>query len=987
MATEKGQPSNAGNRTLGEKSESLPQARLWRFVPAGTGAFLVPMEKGSKVANEYRKTMNLPKTAFPMRANLAQREPERLKAWDEAGVYELALKKNEGHEKFVLHDGPPYANGPIHLGHAQNKISKDIINRYWMMQGREVPYVPGWDCHGLPIEHKVEDMVGAAKFRELPTEKIRELCRKMAVEQVDTQRQGFKRLGVLGEWDNPYLTYTNDYDATDIEIFKAIFDKGAIYRGRKPVHWCSHCHTALAEAEIEYGDEVSPAIFVRFEMTTVPAGLEAWEGKLDVAIWTTTPWTLPADDAVILHPEASYVAVAHEGRAYIFGETLWEKCATKFGWEDAALVMAGDEPWRATGTTLAGNRYKQPIFGDQGEEGVFIYADYVTLEDGTGIVHSAPGHGVDDYLAGMKFGVPVVMPVDDDGVFFSGEGMGTGGPFSGLEVNEANPKIIAWLEERGTLILHEDMNHSYPHCWRCKNPVIFRATSQWFVSMDVTGLRKQALSELKKVRFYPAHSINRIGAMVEQRPDWCVSRQRNWGVPIPAFTCQDCGESVMNDDTLDATIKLFREQGSDHWFTDDPASYLGEACVCPACGSHNLKADRDILDVWWDSGVSHTAVCRHRDYLGFPVDMYLEGSDQHRGWFMSSLMTSVGAYGEAPYKNVVSQGFTLDGQGRKMSKSLGNVIDPNKECATRGADVLRLWVASVDTSVDVPCDPQILDRVGEAYRKIRNTLRFLLGELEGQFDLATDGLPLDELTAYDRLTLAHMCEVHDTVSKAYGEYRFNVAYRALYDFVTELSGGYLNATKDRTYCGGIASKERKSAQTTWSYLLSMLVRDLQPILVYTTDEAMAFMPESLTEGEQYAALLSWFENPLSADECAKLLPTYQAMNEARAVFTKAYEEVAATLPEKSTQASRARLTVPAEAYALLTAADAPDLAEAFVCSAVELVSGAEYACEVTAAEGEKCPRCWNYRTLGVDGLCCRCTKAVAEWTIAHEGEE
>ncbi|MDO5118590.1 MAG: class I tRNA ligase family protein, partial [Coriobacteriales bacterium] len=424
------------------------------------------------MANEYKASMNLPQTGFAMRANLAQNEPKRLAAWDEEGVYELLLKKNEGHDKFVLHDGPPYANGPIHLGHAQNKISKDIINRYWAMRGYLTPYVPGWDCHGLPIENKVENMVGGSKFRQLPTEKIRELCRKMAVEQVDTQRQGFKRLGVLGEWNNPYLTYENDYDATDVEIFKAIFDKGAIYRGRKPVHWCSHCHTALAEAEIEYGDEVSPAIFVRFEMTTTPAGLEAWEGRLDVAIWTTTPWTLPADDAVILHPEASYVAVEHDGRAAIFAEALWEKCAAKFGWEDAMLVCdANGELWHATGAELAGNLYKQPIFGDQGETGVFIYADYVTLEDGTGIVHSAPGHGVDDYLAGMKFNVPVVMPVDDDGCFFKGEGMGTGGPFSGMEVNEANPVIIKWLDERGMLILHEDMSHSYPHCWRCKNPV------------------------------------------------------------------------------------------------------------------------------------------------------------------------------------------------------------------------------------------------------------------------------------------------------------------------------------------------------------------------------------------------------------------------------------------------------------------------------------------------------------------------------------
>ncbi len=932
------------------------------------------------MANEYKQTTNLPTTGFPMRGNLPQNEPKRLKAWDEAGVYDLALKKNAGHPRFVLHDGPPYANGPIHLGHAQNKISKDIINRYWMMQGYEVPYVPGWDCHGLPIEHKVEDIVGAEKFRELPTEKIRELCRKMAVEQVDTQRQGFKRLGVLGEWDNPYLTYTNDYDATDIEIFKAIFDKGAIYRGRKPVHWCSHCHTALAEAEIEYGDEVSPAIFVRFELTTVPEGLEAWEGRLDVAIWTTTPWTLPADDAVILHPEASYVAVEHEGRAYIFAEALWEKCAAKFGWEDACLVCGADgQTWHATGAELAENRYKQPIFGDQGEEGKFIYADYVTLEDGTGIVHSAPGHGVDDYLAGVKFDVPVVMPVDDDGRFFKGDGMGTGGPFSGMEVNEANPVIIKWLEERGSLILHEDMSHSYPHCWRCKNPVIFRATSQWFVSMDVTGLRKQALDELQKVRFYPAHSVNRIGSMVEGRPDWCISRQRNWGVPIPAFTCQDCGETVMNDDTLDAVIKLFREQGSDHWFTDDPATYLGDACTCPKCGGHHLKADRDILDVWWDSGVSHTAVCRHRDYLGFPADVYLEGSDQHRGWFMSSLMTSVGAYDKAPYKAVISQGFTLDGQGRKMSKSLGNVIDPNKECSTRGADVLRLWVASVDTSVDVPCDGEILDHVGAAYRRFRNNFKFLLGEIEGQFDPATDAVAVADLLPYDRLMLARMCEVHEQVNEAYRSYHFNAVYRTLYDFVvTELSNGYLNATKDRVYCGGKDSLERRSAQTVWAALLTMLVHDLQPILVYTCDEVMAYLPESMRDGQTFAALLDWYEAPMAADEYEPLLPAYQALLEARAAFTKAYETALADgeVTEKTTQAAEAHLTLPEAAYELLGEGQV-DLAEVFVCANVKTERGEELAAHVHAAHGEKCPRCWNWRELGEDGLCDRCHDVMA----------
>ena len=933
------------------------------------------------MASNYKKTMNLPTTDFAMRGNLPKNEPKRLAEWEEDHVYEKLQEKNKDAKPFVLHDGPPYANGPIHLGHAQNKISKDIINRYKAMRGFRTPYVPGWDCHGQPIEHKVETMLGTEKFNPLPTEKVRELCRKMAVEQVDTQRQGFKRLGVLAEWDNPYLTYVNDYDATDVEIFKAIFDRGAIYRGRKPVHWCSHCHTALAEAEIEYGDEVSPAIFVRFEMTTVPAGLEAWEGKLWVDIWTTTPWTLPADDIVILHPEADYVAVVHDGKAEIMARALVEKDSEKFGYGEVELVRGADgEPWSMTGIELAHNKYKQPIFGDQGVEGEFVCADYVTLDDGTGIVHGAPGHGVDDYLVGMKFDIPVVMPVDDDGRFYKGDEMGTGGPWSGMEVNEANPKIIEWLRERGTLILHEDINHSYPHCWRCKQPVIFRATSQWFVSMDKAlddgrTLREEALEELSKVAFYPPHAVKRIGSMVEGRPDWCISRQRNWGVPIPAFTCEDCGETVVNDATLDAVIALFREKGSDCWFTDDPASYLGDACVCPKCGGHHLKANKDILDVWWDSGVSHTAVCKHRDNLEFPADMYLEGSDQHRGWFMSSLMTSVGAYGTAPYKAVVSQGFTLDGQGRKMSKSLGNVIDPNKECDTRGADVMRLWVSSVDTSNDVTCDGEILSHVGEAYRKIRNTLRFLLGEIEGRFDPATDAVAVDDLAGYDKLALARLCQVHEIVTEAYEGYRFNVVYRNLYDYVTELSNGYLNATKDRVYCGQADGQERRSALTVWSQILSMLVHDLQPILVFTCDEVMAFLPESIRDGQTRAALLDWYEAPWSAEEASALLSAYNQLATARDVFTKAFEEAkeAGVVTEGTSQAASATLTLPAD---VATALADVDLAEVFVCAAVEVVSGEGFSCAVAPAVGEKCPRCWNVRELGGNAnhphVCERC---------------
>ena len=716
-------------------------------------------------------------------------------------------------------------------------------------------------------------------------------------------------------------------------------------------------------------------------MTTVPAGLEAWEGKLWVDIWTTTPWTLPADDIVILHPEADYVAVVHDGKAEIMAQALVEKDCEKFGYGEVELVRGADgEPWSMTGIELAHNKYKQPIFGDQGVEGEFVYADYVTLDDGTGIVHGAPGHGVDDYLVGMKFNIPVVMPVDDDGRFYKGDELGTGGPWSGMEVNEANPKIIEWLRERGTLILHEDINHSYPHCWRCKQPVIFRATSQWFVSMDKAlddghTLREEALDELSKVAFYPPHAVKRIGSMVEGRPDWCISRQRNWGVPIPAFTCEDCGETVVNDATLDAVIALFRSKGSDCWFTDDPASYLGDACVCPKCGGHHLKANKDILDVWWDSGVSHTAVCKHRDNLEFPADMYLEGSDQHRGWFLSSLMTSVGAYGTAPYKAVVSQGFTLDGQGRKMSKSLGNVIDPNKECDTRGADVMRLWVSSVDTSNDVTCDGEILSHVGEAYRKIRNTLRFLLGEIEGRFDPATDAVATEELAGYDKLALARLCQVHEIVTEAYEGYRFNVVYRNLYDYVTELSNGYLNATKDRVYCGQADGRDRRSALTVWAQILSMLVHDLQPILVFTCDEVMAFLPESMRNGQTRAALLDWFEAPWSAEEASALLSAYNQLATARDVFTKAFEEAkeAGVVTEGTSQAAFATLTLPADAATAL--ADV-DLAEVFVCAAVEVISGEGFSCTVAPAKGEKCPRCWNVRELGGNAnhphVCERC---------------
>ena len=943
----------------------------------------------AKEKSKYNDTMQLPKTGFPMRGGLPKNEPKRLAAWHENHVYEQLQKKNEGHRKFVLHDGPPYANGPIHIGHAMNKISKDIIMRYHAMQGEQTPYVPGWDCHGQPIEHKVEEMLGTKKFNATPTAKIRELCNKFAVENIALQREGFKRLGVLGDWDNPYLTLYHEHDAADIEVFKAMFDKGMIYRGRKPVHWCKHCHTALAEAEIEYSDEVSPSVFVRFELIDVPEALRSAGVPVDVVIWTTTPWTLPANAGVALLADADYVAVQAEGRLGIMAKALWEKVFHGVaGIEDACLYVpeGAAEPWSVHGEELVDITYTHPIFSDV--QGRIVTADYVTLEDGTGCVHTAPGHGVDDYYTGMRCNLPIIMPVDDDGHFYAGDGLGTGGPFSGMDTDEANPHIIEFLRERGTLVAEKKINHSYPHCWRCKNPVIFRATDQWFVSMDETNLRGEALDQvLNHVTWYPDHAKNRIGSMVEGRPDWCISRQRNWGVPIPSYTCADCGEKVMNDATLDAVIALFKEKGSDAWFTDAPEDYLGEACVCPKCGGHHLKADRDILDVWWDSGVSWKAVCENREELEYPADMYLEGSDQHRGWFQSSLLTSVGANGVAPYKAVVSQGFTLDGQGRKMSKSLGNVIDPNKVCDEMGADIIRLWVASVDTSTDVAIDHEILARTSDAYRRFRTSFRVLLGELEGQFEPETDGVPFSNLTALDQLMVARLTQVQAEVDAAYAGYEFNRAYRVLYDFVvTELSNVYLDALKDRLYCEKPGSLARRSAQTVLAELLSMLLRDLQPILAFTCDEVMAYAPAGCRGGETYAAMLDWYQAPISVEEANEYSEVLTAALTLRGAVTKALEDARTAGTFTKSQEVRISATVPSSDFALLTGERAIDLAEFFIVSEVALTENEDaeddgITVTVDAARGERCDRCWNYREdTGVHGehehICSRCAAAL-----------
>lgn len=933
----------------------------------------------------YKHTMNLPKTSFKMKAGLPQREPERLKKWEEMDLYSKVLEANKDNEPFVLHDGPPYANGPIHIGHAFNKILKDIIVKYKSMRGYFAPYVPGWDCHGLPIENKVEDQLGPEKMKKIDTPTFRRICREYATKQLDGQREGFKRLGVGGEWSNPYLTYLPEYEAGNIEIFKKLYLDGSVYRGRKPIHWCSHCHTALAEAEIEYGDEVSPSIYVKFFFEQTPAFIAeaaAAAGLADapcaVVIWTTTPWTLPANQAVCVSPTAEYSVAVVDGQLLVMADELAQGVADTAGWGELSFLEKGGSKLLFAGSELAGATYKHPIHAD--ETGVVLTGTHVTMDSGTGCVHTAPGHGVDDYNACQAAGIKdIKMPVDDEGRFYTGSCL-----WEGLTTDEANPKIIEWLGEQGTLVAHVDISHSYPHCWRCHQPVIFRATTQWFVSMDDTKIREKATKAINEdVNWFPAWASNRIGAMVADRPDWCISRQRYWGVPIPVFKCEKCGETVADESTFDAVIELFKTQGADAWYTHEPKDFLPADTKCPHCGAgvEDLSSEKDVLDVWWESGVSHTSVCEARDYLRRPADVYLEGSDQHRGWFQSSLLTSMAAYGIPPYKNVISCGFTLDKDGRKMSKSLGNTVDPADVTSTLGADVLRLWVGSIDYSQDVCIGDEILQRTSEAYRRIRNTYRYLLSNL---YDFtAEDFVSADEMLEADKWALARLMELTAKATECYDKYSFHTVYHAWYDFIVAISSEYFDAIKDRLYSDAAKSIERRSAQTVLANMLEAMVRQLAPILTFTADEVWESYPEGL-RGDDHAVsvqLAGWpapedFVPQIPAAERAKLIEDYAVVMAARAAASKAMEDNKAALGITKTQEAAVKIAAPADQLAILEARGCEQLAELLIVASVELTEGAELSAEVSVAAGEKCPRCWNVRELGADGLCPRCHEVV-----------
>ncbi len=780
---------------------------------------------------DYNGTLNLPKTEFSMRAGLPQREPEMLKQMEEQGLYYKMVERNEGKPLYVLHDGPPYANGDIHLGTALNKVLKDIIVKYKNMAGFQSPYVPGWDTHGLPIELKAMKKIGAANIGS-PVE-LRRHCREFALGYMENQKTQFKRLGVLGDYNNPYLTLTADFEAKQIEVFGEMAKKGYIYKGLKPVYWCPECKTALAEAEIEYAEDPCYSIYVKFAVKSDNGALERMGADIKntyFVIWTTTTWTLPGNVAICLGPEYEYAVAKAGDECYVMAKELIP----------AAMKAAKIADYEILPVTVSGKELEHTVavhpFLDR--DSLIIVGDHVTLESGTGCVHTAPGHGVEDFEVCRNYPeLPIVVPVDSLGILTE-----EAGEFAGLATDDANKKIAAKLEQTGNLFAIEKIIHQYPHCWRCKSPILFRATEQWFCSVD--GFKEDAVNAIRSVEWIPAWGEGRIENMVRDRSDWCISRQRTWGVPIPIFYCADCKKYVVNDTSIKAVSALFAKEGSDAWYTHDAMEILPDDFACPHCGGKHFTKENDIMDVWFDSGVSHAAVLMQRDNLHWPADLYLEGADQYRGWFQSSLLTSVAWKGVAPYKAVCTHGWVVDGEGRKMSKSLGNGIAPEDIVKEYGADILRLWVASSDYHADIRISKDILKQLSEGYRKIRNTARYILGNL---YDFApdTDAVAYDELTELDRWALMRLDEVIRKTLDAYNRFEFHIVYHTLHNFcVVDMSNFYLDVIKDRLYVEAATSKARRCAQTAMHLILSALTRLLAPVLAYTADEIWSFMPQS-----------------------------------------------------------------------------------------------------------------------------------------------
>ncbi|MFH7565745.1 MULTISPECIES: isoleucine--tRNA ligase [Oceanimonas] len=931
--------------------------------------------------SDYKHTLNLPETEFPMRGNLAKREPEMLQRWFDEDLYGAVRRAKAGKKPFILHDGPPYANGNIHIGHSVNKILKDIIVKSKGLLGYDSPYIPGWDCHGLPIELKVEGKVGKPGVKVSAAE-FREACRAYAKEQVEGQKADFIRLGVLGDWDNPYLTMNFDTEANIIRALGKIIDKGHLHKGSKPVHWCTDCGSALAEAEVEYEDKRSPAIDVRFraaDEAAVVASFDcaeghAGQGPVSVVIWTTTPWTLPANRAVALHAELSYALVQVEGdqpERLILAADLVKDVM------DRAGITHYHNLGYCQGAGLELKRFQHPFYDFDVPA---ILGDHVTTDSGTGAVHTAPGHGQEDFAVGQHYGLEVANPVGGNGVYLPDTEL-----FAGQHVFKANDAVVEVLKERGALLHHEAYMHSYPHCWRHKTPIIFRATPQWFISMDQAGLRGQALSEIEKVQWVPEWGQSRIQSMVENRPDWCISRQRTWGVPIALFVHKDTQElHPRATELMEEVAKRVEKAGIQAWWDLDPAELLGEE-------ADQYDKVLDTLDVWFDSGSTHSSVVDVRsEFQGHPADMYLEGSDQHRGWFMSSLMISTAMKGHAPYRQVLTHGFTVDGQGRKMSKSIGNVVSPQEVMNKLGADILRLWVASTDYSGEMTVSDEILKRSADAYRRIRNTARFLLANLNG-FNPETDMVAPEDMVVIDRWAVGRAQAIQQEITQAYDEYNFHLVTQKLMQFCSiEMGSFYLDVIKDRQYTAKADSQARRSCQTALYHIVEALVRWMAPVMSFTADEIWALLPGKrerfvFTE-EFYDGLFGLAEGEQMNDAYwAELLKVRQAVNKALEsarsnkviggaleadITLYADESLAAKLAQLGDELRFVMLTSNVTIAALGEAADATD---------TEL---AGLKVSVARSEADKCGRCWHHvddvgTHEGHDGICGRCVSNVA----------
>jgi isoleucyl-tRNA synthetase len=939
---------------------------------------------------DYKDTLNLPRTEFPMRANLAARELDFLKSWKDMDLYGKLRERDAGREKFILHDGPPYANGHIHIGHALNKILKDIIVKARTMEGYGAPYVPGWDCHGLPIELQVDKDLKGKKETMAPGE-FRGHCREYAKKFVEIQRDEFIRLGVIGDWYNPYLTMNYGYEASIVREFGKFVGNGGVYKGKKPIHWCASCVTALAEAEVEYADHSSKSVYVKFRLDgtladwaekknpnaaeTLKKFQESAKSKLSgkdievyAVIWTTTPWTIPANLALSVNPDVDYILIQPMERPsafYLVAEKLAPSLVQAISRYEKVEIKYS-ETWapfgKVKGSDLEGLNFKHPFLDRLSP---VLAGEHVTLEAGTGIVHTAPGHGQEDYEIGQKYGLDIYTPVNDHGKFTEDVKF-----FAGMHVFKADEAIIEKLKEVGALLASEKISHSYPHCWRCKNPVLFRATEQWFISMEKNGLREKALEYINKVEWVPGWGIDRIRGMIESRPDWCISRQRSWGVPITIFQCEYCGERLMDENIVEHVAKLIEKAGADIWFTLDAKELLPGGTKCPECGGREFKKETDILDVWFDSGVSQAAVLKRRPELAWPADLYLEGSDQHRGWFQSSLLTSVGTVGVAPFKSVLTHGFTVDGEGKKMSKSKGNVIAPQKVIDQYGAEILRLWVSASDYTEDVRISDEILKRLSEAYRRIRNTARYILGNLY-DFDPAKDAVPYKDMAELDRWALHRLQGLNLKIRKAYKDSEFHLIYHTLHNFcAVDMSAFYLDVLKDRLYTEKPGGTLRRSAQTAMYEILSGMIRLMAPVLSFTAEEVWSFIPAADKEASVHLADFpelhdDWLD-PSLEERWDKILAV-------RAEASKVLEKL------RAERVIGHSLDAKVEIYAVTELADLlnqykDELASIFIVSEAvvypldsapanipesDIAPG--FQVSASSAEGVKCERCWQIK--------------------------